>query len=116
MVIVCVQNDLLPQQSCACQVATTVCRHELTALVTTLNSVTLMLVVAQQLSVAAGGVSVHAVPHWKSRLLAQAITGGTLSTTVMVWLQLVLLPQQSVITHVRVTTRGQKLGPLVTVP
>ena len=43
------------------------------------------------------------------------MTGGTLSTMVMVWLQLVVLPQQSVMFQVRVTIPGQLPGALVTV-
>src|ERR1017187_4694709 len=67
----------------------------------------------QQASLAVGGVKFHAKPLLTVRLLAHISTGGVVSTTVTVWLQVLVLPQTSVNTHVRVMTCGQR--PLVTV-
>src|SRR6185369_6609212 len=69
----------------------------------------------QQLSVAVGGTKVQVVPHWNVKLLAQAMTGGTLSTIVTVCAHVTALPQQSEIVQVRVTTTGHKFAALVTV-
>jgi hypothetical protein len=49
----------------------------------------------QQLSVAVGGSNVHGVPHWTVLLGEQVSVGGVESTTVTVWLQVLLLLQQS---------------------
>lgn len=70
-------------------------------------------VFVQQLSVAVGGLNTHVVPHWTTWFGAQVMAGGTLSTMVTDWLQLVTLLQQSMIIQCRVTTVGQV--PLVTV-
>src|SRR5947199_347506 len=48
----------------------------------------------QQRSVAVGGAM--GVPHCTTRLLTQLIVGGVVSTTLTIWLQNELLPQQSV--------------------
>ena len=117
--MVSVQKDLLPQQSCACHVMKMVSLHSPVLFVTMLKIVTGTLVVpdvfVQQLSVAVGGVITHAVPHWNNWLLLQRMTGGTLSTMVTVWLQLVELPQQSVMIQSRVMMSGQFGAGLVTV-
>jgi len=49
----------------------------------------------QQLSVAVGRSNVHGVPHWTVLSGAQVIVGGVVSMTVTVWLQVLLLVQQS---------------------
>ena len=67
----------------------------------------------QRLSVAIGGSNVHGVPHWTVLFVAQVSVGGVVSTTVTIWLQKLLLLQQSVASHVRMTNCGQR--PLVTV-
>jgi hypothetical protein len=115
MVIVCVQNETLPQQSLAIQVTTMVSKQGPLTFVTAPMKRTNTDAAGQQLSVAVGGVNVHVLPHWNVRLLAHAMTGGTLSTIVTVWLQFVALPQQSVSDHVRVTTTGHWPGVLVKV-
>src|SRR2546423_713683 len=42
--------------------------------------------------------------HSSTRFGGQVMTGGVVSRTVMVWMQLLLLPQASVAVHVRATT------------
>ena len=71
-------------------------------LVTVLSTVMVTLV-PQQTSEAEGASKLQAEPHSTVLLVAQVITGGVVSTTVTVWLQVLLLPQQSVACHVRVT-------------
>src|SRR5215831_8910660 len=61
----------------------------------------------QQLSVAVGGSNVHALPHCTVLLVVQVITGGVVSTTVTVCVQVLVLPQQSLATQLRVMTCGQ---------
>ena len=67
----------------------------------------------QQLSVAIGGSNVHGVPHWTVLFVAQVSVGGMVSTTVTVWLHILMLLQQSDAIHVRVTNCGH--WPLVMV-
>ncbi len=43
------------------------------------------------------------VPHGTVNGCGQVITGGVVSTTVIVWLQLVEFPHASIAVHVRVT-------------
>src|ERR1039458_6129361 len=61
----------------------------------------------QQASLAVGGVKFHAKPLLTVMLLAQVNSGGVVSTTVTVWLQVLLLPQASVNSQVRVIICGQ---------
>jgi hypothetical protein len=49
----------------------------------------------QQLSVAVGTSNVHGVPHWTVLSGTQVNVGGVMSMTVTVWLQMLLLVQQS---------------------
>jgi hypothetical protein len=56
---------------------------------------TLTIGFVQQLSVAVGRSNVHGVPHWTVLSGAQVSVGGVKSTTVTVWLQVLLLLQQS---------------------
>jgi hypothetical protein len=105
MVIVCVQLAVLLQQSRAVHVAVMTSRQGGLLLVVRLASETVTL--AQQASVAVGGVSVQVDPQGRLRFVAQVMTGGTVSTTWMICVQLVELPQQSVITQVRRISMGQ---------
>jgi hypothetical protein len=66
-----------------------------------------------QASLAVGASKVQAVPHWTVLLVAQVSTGGVMSTIDTIWMQVLVLPQASIATQVRVMTRGQT--PLVTV-
>src|ERR1043166_857100 len=68
-----------------------------------------------QASVAVGLSKLQALPHWTVLLLAQVMTGGVVSTTVMVWLQELLLPQMSLTSQVRVATSSGQEPRLVTV-
>jgi len=70
----------------------------------------------QQASKAIGGMSDHVLPHCTVWLLEQVITGGTVSITVMVWLHVVELLQQSVACQVRVMICGHFVATFVTVP
>ncbi len=79
---------------------------------TVLRTLTVTLV-PLQVSKAAGGSNVQAVPHCTVLLVAQVNTGGVLSTTVTPWLHVLLLPQMSTACHVRVMSCGQV--PFVTV-
>ena len=70
-------------------------------------------------SIAKGGVKRMGWPHSMVRLGAQVITGGVVSTTVIVWLHTLLLPQESVALQVRtmLVRPGQRGTTLVvTVP
>jgi hypothetical protein len=49
----------------------------------------------QQLSVAVGRSNVHGVPHWTVLSGEHVSVGGVVSMTVTVWLQVLLLLQQS---------------------
>jgi hypothetical protein len=110
-----VQMDLLPQQSTACQMAAMVSTQVPLLLFVTADTSEMNTFVPQQASNAVGGMKLHAEPHGTVWFAPQVMTGGTLSITVTVWLQLVALPQQSVICQLRVTMSGQVLRPLVTV-
>src|ERR1035438_321294 len=61
----------------------------------------------QQASLAVGGVKLHAKPLLTVRLLAHVSTGGVVSTTVTVWLQVLVWPQSSATSQVRVIVCGQ---------
>src|SRR4029077_1735483 len=58
----------------------------------------------QQASNADGGSKPHWLPHSTVLSCAQLICGGVVSCVVTVWLHVLVLPQQSVATHVRVMT------------
>src|ERR1017187_3144393 len=68
---------------------------------------TMIVRLVQQASLAAGGSKLHAWPLLTVLLLAHVSTGGLVFTTVTVWLHLLLLPQASVNSQVRVMTHGQ---------
>src|SRR6185436_13853322 len=59
--------------------------------------------VPEQMSEAVGGVKLQGMPHSTKRSDAQLRTGGRVSTTTIVWLQVMLLRQLSMTRHVRVT-------------
>ena len=69
--------------------------------------------VPQQGEKAVGASNVQLVPHSAVLLVGQLIPGGVVLTTVIVWLQVLELPQQSIATQVWVMNCGQR--PLVTV-
>ena len=98
-VTVWLQVLLLPQQSVACQVR--VMDTGQRPLVKVLSTV-MVTFVPQQASKAVGSSKLQVEPHSTVLLLAQVITGGVVSSTVTVWLQVLLLPQQSVAFQVRV--------------
>ena len=54
-------------------------------------------------SIAVGGVNVHALAHSTTRLEAQVMAGGVVSCTTTVWLQETVLLLQSFAVQVRVT-------------
>jgi hypothetical protein len=102
--MVCVQVLELPQSSVARHVRVIVysCGHA----PPTVTSVDVMVGVASQLSVA---VAVPFAPpgavlaeHWMVRLAGQVITGGVLSSTTMICVHELELPQSSIARHVRV--------------
>src|SRR2546423_10688156 len=68
----------------------------------------------QQLSVATGGSKLHGLPHSTVLSSEEVRTGGVVSMFVIVWLHVLVLPQQSLATQTRVITCGQT--PLVKVP
>jgi len=110
-VTVWLQVAVLLQASVAIQVRVMTCGH--TPLVTVLRTVSVTFV-PLQLSLAVGASNVQAVPQLTVLLVAQVRTGGVVSTTVTVWLQVVLLVHASMAIQVRVMTCGHT--PLVTVP
>src|SRR5437773_2103392 len=98
---------VLPQQSVACHFRVIRLVHpDPVALVKVLIRVMVTLV-PQQASYAVGGVKLHGVPQMTPTPEAQATSGGVVSTTVTVWLQVLVLPQQSLASHVRVILSPQ---------
>ncbi len=110
--MVWLQVALLPQQSVACQVRV-MSRSQPCPLVTVPTTVMVTLV-PQQASMALGGSKLQGVPQITPLPGAQVMSGGVPSNTWMLWLHVLLLPQQSVACHVRVMSRLQN-WPLVTV-
>jgi hypothetical protein len=111
-VTVWLQVALLLQQSVACQVWVIVVKQS-SPLVTVFSTTTVTLV-PQQVSEAAGSSKVQASPRLTVLLLEQVITGGVVSTTVTVWLHVLLRLEQSTASQVRVMVSEHWL-PLVTV-
>src|SRR2546430_13646924 len=70
--------------------------------------------VSLQASKAVGGSKLQGSPQGTVLFVAQVSAGGVVSTTVTVWLHVLVLPQASVASHVRVMSGGQT--PLVAVP
>src|SRR5258705_2545398 len=111
IVIVCLQVFVLPQQSRASQIRIMNCGQ-----VPLVNVPNIETPCRQQLSVAVGVPNSQEEPHSKVRSGGQNVnTGGVVSTTVIFWLQVLVLPQQSEATQTRVRTNGQ-LGLFVKVP
>ena len=81
-----------------------------TVLVTVLTRV-IVTFVPSQMSLATGGVNVHGVPHSTIRLPAQVRFGGVVSTTVMFWLQVEMLVQESIARQVRVAVNPLPQNP-----
>src|SRR4030081_3494814 len=67
-------------------------------------------------SVELGRSNVQAVPHSIVLGPAHVIAGGVVSTTVTIWLQVLLLPQASVALQVRVAVKVFPQPAFVTVP
>src|SRR5205823_4067408 len=107
-VIVWLQVALLLQQSVACQVRVMDIGQK--PFVTVLSTV--MPTWLQQASRAVGSSKLHAEPHSTVLLLEQVITGGVVSRTVTIWLQMDLLPQQSVACQVRLNLSMQGEAPV----
>src|SRR4051812_23154032 len=63
------------------------------------------MVAVPQVSLAVGGSKVHGTLHSTDLLGAQTIVGGVRSTTVTIWLQVVLLPQRSLTLQVRIARK-----------
>src|SRR5437879_1913814 len=98
-VTVWLQNARLLQQSVTDQVRIHVCGQA--PLVTVLTTL-IVTFVPQQASRAVGVSKVQGVPHSTTLFDGQLMTGGVVSDTVMVWLQVLVLPQQSVANQTRV--------------
>src|SRR5215470_5097494 len=111
IVTVCLQVFVLPQQSRATQTRVMNCGQ-----VPLVNVPNTKIPAKQQLSVAVGVPNSHGWPHSNVRSGGHEVnTGGVVSTIVTVWLQVLVLPQQSAATHTRVTINGQ-LGLFVNWP
>jgi hypothetical protein len=96
---------VLPQQSFATQIRVMIC-GQVPAFVKVPKT---EIPCRQQLSCATGVSNVHVVPHSTVRLVGQNVnTGAVVSTMVMVWLQVFVLPQQSRASHVRVMNCGHR--------
>jgi hypothetical protein len=106
MVTVCEQMTVLPQQSLMSHWRVVVCVQGVPkgGLV---NCTVIVTFVPQHASNAVGASNVHAVPHWTVLFGAQATTGGAVSVTITVWLQVAVLPQQSTACQLRVWVRVQ---------
>ena len=102
MVMVWLQVAAFPQASRACQVRVAVKVLPHWALVTVPTTVA---VTPPHRSLADGASKFQATPHSTSRFGEQVMTGGVVSTTVMVWLQVAVLPQASRACHVRVAVK-----------
>ena len=108
------------QKSTARQVRVTVNRtgQMLAGTLVIVPTMVIVTFVPSQLSTADGGVKFSGAPHSKVKLVPHVSTGGVVSMTVIVSVQVLALVQRSVALHVRVTVKrvGQRLaGTLVTV-
>jgi hypothetical protein len=65
-----------------------------------------------QASLAVGGSKVQPAPHSTILFAAQIITGGLVSTTLTVWLQVLALPQPSVALQILVALKVPPQEPL----
>jgi cytochrome c oxidase subunit IV len=93
-------------------------RPQKPAVLVTVPRIWMATFVPSQMSLAEGALKFHGVPHSTITFAAQLKAGGVVSTTVMVWLQVEALVQESIALHVRVAlnVRPQKPAVLVTVP
>jgi hypothetical protein len=103
---------MLPQPSIAFQQRVAMFVPPGTVLVTVLTTA---LVTGPQRSVAVGSSNVQASAHSTVLSGAQAMVGGIVSTTVMVWLQNAMFPHRSVAPHVRVAKKVMPHKALVSV-
>src|SRR6266581_3015628 len=102
-VMVWMQRELLPQASVAIQVrAMTLVAPQLVVI----ESLKLTLTAPQPSWAVATPVALVSVSagHSSTRFGGQVMTGGVVSRTVMVWMQLLLMPQASVAVQVRAMT------------
>src|SRR5436305_1001152 len=116
-VTVWLQVAVLPQESVALQVR--VAAKVFPQKPVTLVIVPTMLIVAvPHVSLAVGASKFHAVVHSTVLLGTQVIVGAVVSTSVTIWEQVAVLPQESVARHVRVAAKVFPQNPvtLVTVP
>ena len=91
----------LLQQSVACHVRV-ISSEQGAVLLVVVPTRLIVKLVPQQASTALGGSKLQVEPHSTVLLVAQVNTGGVVSTTVTVWLQVALFEQQSVACQVRV--------------
>src|ERR1043166_2145290 len=113
VVTVWVQVARLVQGSAMVQMRLAVKLPPTSGLVLVLRMVIVTLVPLQA-STAVGLSKVQAPVHWTVLLLAQVMTGGVVSTTVMVWLQVAALVsplQLSLASQVRVTSKAPPQQP-----
>src|ERR1041385_4907552 len=89
---VCEQVLVFPHASVALQVRVAENVGPQPALVVVLTTAVVAL---PQVSLAPGSSKVHGVPHSTVLFVAQLITGGVVSTTEMVWAQVLVLPTAS---------------------
>jgi len=82
----------------------------------TVSTITRVTFAGSHISNAVGTSKFQGVPHSTIRFVPQLSNGGVVSTTVMVWLQEVVLLQLSVACHVRVAANVFPQSELVTVP
>src|SRR5574342_204166 len=119
-VMVWLQKASLPQASLARQVrrALNSSGQRETATLVTVLTISMTTLVPSHTSTAVGRVKANCVPHSASWSPAQVMLGGSVSTTVMVWLQKASLPQASLARQVRraLNSSGQReTATLVTV-
>src|SRR6185436_7425964 len=87
--------------------------HRGVAAVVVVLTTRMITLVPSQTSIAKGGVKIIGWPHSMVWFAAQVMLGGVVSTTVIVWLQMLLLPQLSVVLQVRVMVVRTRMITLV---
>src|SRR2546423_5160898 len=107
---------MLPHPSMASHVRVATKEWPEIPLVSVLTTITVTLVPSQT-SKADGRVKLQGKPHSTKRSRAQVSTGGAVSRTVIVWLQVAMFVQESKACHVRVALKllPQKPSVFVTV-
>ena len=106
MVTVCAQVTLLLQQSAACHVRVTVCGQ---VPLVTVASTLIVTFVPQHSSTAVGGSKLHTEPQGTILLAGQVSKGAVVSSTVTVWVQVVMLVLQSTTCHTPLNIFGHRL-------